>query len=166
MTQFTPDQIKARFGIAQDGTRPAASQLAAQATIRDYIALAGVAINAQAADGREKALALTSLEEALMWAGKAVFSGPTPEAAPESALDTLALPIEQDDLPAASAPTVGAYLAEILITLLREGAGFSGKRPLGNSDWDYSIDEALKDLDLSERDTREALYNDIRGALS
>lgn len=62
-----------------------------------------------------------------------------PEAPAESPLN---LPIEQEDV--ANVETVGEYLAEILNTLLSEGEGFSGKRPLGNSDWDYNIENALE----------------------
>lgn len=35
----------------------------------------------------------------------------------------------------ANAETVADYLATLLITLISEGDGFSGKRPLGNSGW-------------------------------
>lgn len=41
------------------------------------------------------------------------------------------------------APTVGAYLIATLAELWREGSNFSGKRPLGDSDWDGPIAIAL-----------------------
>lgn len=69
----TPEQINKRFGIAQDG-KPSQEQLAAQSELRHIIALAGGFMNENIADGREKSLALTHLEEALMWAGKAIFA--------------------------------------------------------------------------------------------
>lgn len=65
-------KANARFGIAQDG-KPSTEQLDEQRMIRDLIADAGFAIECNIADGREKSLALTHLEEALMWAGKAIF---------------------------------------------------------------------------------------------
>jgi len=40
-------------------------------------------------------------------------------------------------------PTVGDYLRITLKALIQEGEGFSGKRPLGNSDWDYQLAIAL-----------------------
>lgn len=40
-------------------------------------------------------------------------------------------------------PTVGDHLRTTLKALIREGEGFSGKRPLGNSDWDYQLARAL-----------------------
>lgn len=65
-------EIEARFGIAQDG-RPTESQLEFQGELRELIADVALSINDHVADSREKSLALTSLEEALMWAGKAIF---------------------------------------------------------------------------------------------
>jgi len=51
----------------------------------------------------------------------------------------LTLPMgEWDD-----AATVGEYLRDTLKALVREGESFSGKRPLGNSDWDYQLARTL-----------------------
>jgi hypothetical protein len=58
--------------------------------------------------------------------------------ASESVLD---LPIESGN--DADASTVRGYLIELLATLWRQGAGFSSKRPFGESDWQYSIYTAL-----------------------
>lgn len=69
----TEAQITKRFGIAQDGA-PSAEQLELQASLRETFAGLGVRINRDIADGREKSLAQTHLEEALMWAGKAIFA--------------------------------------------------------------------------------------------
>lgn len=66
-------EIDARFGIAQDGT-PTEEQLAFQAVLRVEIAEIAHTLNEKVADSRMKSLALTHLEEALMWAGKAIFS--------------------------------------------------------------------------------------------
>lgn len=36
-------------------------------------------------------------------------------------------------------PTVRGYLVALLRTLWHEGEGFSGKRPFGNSSWEYDL---------------------------
>lgn len=64
--------IEMRFLIAQD-SRPDAEQLETQNRVRELIHDLGQAINSNVEDGREKSLALTHLEEALMWTGKAIF---------------------------------------------------------------------------------------------
>jgi len=69
----TEQQIEARFLIAQD-SKPSQEQLELQASLRQTFAGLAVRINDRVADGREKSLAITHLEEALMWAGKAIFS--------------------------------------------------------------------------------------------
>jgi hypothetical protein len=43
----------------------------------------------------------------------------------------------------ADASTVREYLLQLLRELWREGEGFSGKRPFGNSGWEYEIYEGL-----------------------
>ena len=43
----------------------------------------------------------------------------------------------------ADAGTVGHYLCKLLWTLWQEGEGFSGKRPFGNSGWEYDLYEPL-----------------------
>lgn len=52
--------------------------------------------------------------------------------------DILNLPMnpEQND---AGATTIRIYLKKLLSTLWAEGEGFSGKRPFGNSGWDYDL---------------------------
>ena len=67
------DVYNTRFNIAQDG-KPSVEQLELQAKLRQTIAVAASRINWTVEDSREKSLALTHLEEALMWAGKAIFS--------------------------------------------------------------------------------------------
>lgn len=130
-----------RFKLAQDGPRPTEEQLANQREIRARIEDTADAIAMRTAPGREQSLALTKLEEALMWAGRAVFAQPTAptESKPQS---PLAHPIDQDDTDLPK-ETVGAYLAELLETLLREEESFSGKRPLGNSGWTGYLEDAL-----------------------
>jgi hypothetical protein len=39
--------------------------------------------------------------------------------------------------------TIRDYMKELLATLFREGEGFSGKRPFGNSGWEYDVIEPL-----------------------
>lgn len=67
----------------------------------------------------------------------------------------------------ADANTVGEYLAKLLQTLWVEGESFSGKRPFGNSGWEYEIYKALVTAkvvkgeideygDLLDADTRSA----------
>ena len=61
-----------RFKIAQDA-KPTEPQLSFQMEYRAMIAEAADELNLRVEDSREKSLALTHLEEALMWAGKAIF---------------------------------------------------------------------------------------------
>ena len=67
------DVYNTRFNIAQDG-KPSVEQLVLQVDFEDKIAEVADRLNWAAADSREKSLAITHLEEALMWAGKAIFS--------------------------------------------------------------------------------------------
>lgn len=48
----------------------------------------------------------------------------------------LDLPMEAND---SGATTVRGYLKELLCTLFKEGECFSGKRPFGNSGWQYDL---------------------------
>lgn len=66
------ESVSARFGIAQDGKR-SSGQLEVQLNAKERIAQTAFYIEQHVEDGREKSLALTALEEALMWAGKAIF---------------------------------------------------------------------------------------------
>ena len=68
----TSTEILARFGIAQDKA-PFPPELEVQREVREAVAHAAIIINQAVLDSREKSLALTHLEEALMWAGKAIF---------------------------------------------------------------------------------------------
>lgn len=67
------ERLTKRFVIAQD-SKPTPEQLEAQADVRDLIHRAALSLDLLAADSWEKSCALTHLEEALMWAGKAIFS--------------------------------------------------------------------------------------------
>lgn len=74
-TQLSPEDIAARFMIAQD-SRPTEAQLEYQNDIRQVFAGLAQRINADVADSRAKSTALTHLEDALMWTGKAIFQAP------------------------------------------------------------------------------------------
>ena len=39
----------------------------------------------------------------------------------------------------AGVTTVKRYLKKLLVTLFEQGEGFSGKRPFGNSCWEYEV---------------------------
>lgn len=52
----------------------------------------------------------------------------------------LSYPMSEND---ADARTVGHYLYTLLCTLWEEGEGFSGKRPFGNSGWEYDLYKPL-----------------------
>ena len=54
--------------------------------------------------------------------------------------ETLLLPMRPND---SGALTVGGYLQALLTELWREGEGFSGKRPFGNSGWEYELYQAV-----------------------
>jgi hypothetical protein len=55
------------------------------------------------------------------------------ETTPEQLLD---LPLPEND---SGASTVRGYLVALLTTLWEEEEGFSGKRPFGNSGWQYDL---------------------------
>lgn len=54
--------------------------------------------------------------------------------------EILALPMQDND---SGADTIRGYLIALLIELWREGEGFSGKRPFGNSSWEWDLYEPL-----------------------
>ena len=55
-------------------------------------------------------------------------------------MNILDLPMEEND---ADAETIRDYLKALLTTLWREEEGFSGKRPFGNSSWQWDVYRAL-----------------------
>lgn len=57
-----------------------------------------------------------------------------------SDVNILDVPMQEND---ANASSVRDYLKMLLRTLWREGEGFSGKRPFGNSGWESEIYAAL-----------------------
>ena len=52
----------------------------------------------------------------------------------------LSLPLNQNDC---DAKTVRGYLVALLLELWRQKEGFSGKRPFGNSGWEFEIYKPL-----------------------
>lgn len=64
--------VRARFGIAQD-SKPEPEALTLQAAIRRGVAHLAERLAIEIEPSRELSLALTHLEEALMWSGKAIF---------------------------------------------------------------------------------------------
>lgn len=168
----------ASFTVAQNQLE------AMQATRHAFMGLADGIITTTKI-GREQSLALTALEEAKYWTNQSIAKDglrahePEPEATTATTattdtadtadtLNILALPIEQDDVD--NTPTLGAYLAELLVALLVEGEGFSSKRPLGNSDWEGYIDDALDSalhthgVELNWGDLRIALTDALTGS--
>lgn len=86
----------------------------------------------------------------------------------------LGIPMEEND---ADASTIGEYLIRLLCALWTEGEGFSGKRPFGNSGWEYEIyrslvaskivegqiDEEYGDLlDVNKKDANEIILETIK----
>ncbi len=55
-------------------------------------------------------------------------------------MNILDIPMEEND---ANASTIREYLKALLSHLWAEGEGFSGKRPFGNSGWEYDLYSAL-----------------------
>lgn len=74
-TDPQPPAIVSRFVVAQDTCTPEEikEQLRVQKAIRLAIFTAATEINTFLEEGREKSIALTHLEDALMWAGKSIF---------------------------------------------------------------------------------------------
>ena len=66
------ENLEDRFLIAQDG-KPSKEQLDLQRKVRNDLYATAATLNEYAEDSREKSLAITKIEEALMWAGKAIF---------------------------------------------------------------------------------------------
>ena len=62
-----------KFLLAQDGEPPTPHQLTIQRGVRGLIADTAQYLEDMTDPSREQSLALTKLEEALMWAGKAIF---------------------------------------------------------------------------------------------
>ena len=55
-----------------------------------------------------------------------------------SGLEVLAIPMDKE-VNDAEASTIKEYLIKLLLDLWEKGEGFSGKRPFGNSGWEYEL---------------------------
>jgi hypothetical protein len=64
--------------------------------------------------------------------------------------DIFDLPMEDND---AGADTIGQYFKLLAIEVWREGEGFSGKRPFGNSCWESDVYRALAKSGVIESTT-------------
>lgn len=67
----------------------------------------------------------------------------------------LDLPMQEND---AGAATIREYLCELLSELWEKGEGFSGKRPFGNSGWDYELHVPLVKAGLIDGSVDEDGY--------
>lgn len=65
----------------------------------------------------------------------------------------------------ADASTVRDYLKELLLTVLIEEESFSGKRPFGNSGWQYELLGPIEAAGIDCNDS-EALFADLVNALA
>lgn len=63
--------------------------------------------------------------------------------------EILNLPMREND---AKAKTIRDYLLSLLYTVWDKGEGFSGKRPFGNSGWEWELHWALSDAGLIDED--------------
>jgi len=61
----------------------------------------------------------------------------------------------------ANADTIRDYLKVLLSTLWEEGESFSGKRPFGNSGWEYELLDTLEIHDIPEQDRIAAIFEAI-----
>lgn len=55
------------------------------------------------------------------------------------------LPLGEND---AEATTVGGYLQKLLWRVWEDGEGFSGKRPFGNSGWNWDLAKPMLEIKL------------------
>lgn len=60
-------------------------------------------------------------------------------------LDILNCPLPQND---SGADTVRGYMVALLRAVFEHGEGFSGKRPFGNSGWEWDLRQAFLDAGL------------------
>lgn len=71
--QVTPEELAKRFRAASEGRTISDEEKNWAITFEDRIGEIAGRINLQVKDSREKSLALTALEDALMWTKKALF---------------------------------------------------------------------------------------------
>jgi hypothetical protein len=78
----------------------------------------------------------------------------TTEPTPQQVLD---LPLDEND---SGADTVRGYLVALLTELWQEEEGFSGKRPFGNSSWQYDLYQPMARAGMIEATFDEDGYLD------
>ena len=61
--------------------------------------------------------------------------------------------------------TLKDYLRDILVELWCTGEGFSGKRPLGNSDWQYCIYQSISGKEEFTMQEAQVIDRDIKAAI-
>lgn len=67
--------------------------------------------------------------------------------------DILKIKIDCDDVP--NAKTIGDYLCALLSEVWIEGESFSGKRPFGNSGWEYDLYKPLIEAGIVDGTSNE-----------
>jgi hypothetical protein len=73
--------------------------------------------------------------------------------------DVLKIPMIENDI---QAQTIGVYLISLLDKLWDEGEGFSGKRPFGNSGWEYEIYHSLVKAEVIEGSVHKYEENGVQ----
>lgn len=76
--------------------------------------------------------------------------------------EILEIQMETND---AGAVTIRHYLHELLATLWEQEESFSGKRPFGNSGWQYEVTNALEAAGVPESEWHDSIYAAIDYAL-
>ena len=80
----------------------------------------------------------------------------------EEAQRVLTLPMQDND---AEAATIREYLVALLRQLWAEGEGFSGKRPFGNSGWEWDMYPPLIKAGLVAGRLDEEVFIDRDGCI-
>ncbi|MBS3648836.1 hypothetical protein KEU06_09480 [Pseudaminobacter sp. 19-2017] len=85
-----------------------------------------------------------------------------PDAAQLTGAKVLNLKMPGND---ADAETIRDYLKALLKALWAEGEGFSGKRPFGNSGWEYDLYQVLEKIGFTDRAVQNAFIFEAIKAL-
>ena len=81
-----------------------------------------------------------------------------------SGKEILELPLNAEENDAGAA-TVREYLVTLLSVLWDEGESFSGKRPLGNSGWEYELLDPLEEYASSKQSADQMVQAAIEALL-
>lgn len=71
---FVGPSVDQRFPTSESAPEPTHEMREASAKVRAWIVTTAHSVEEHVPDGRWKSLALTALEEALMWANKAIYN--------------------------------------------------------------------------------------------